>query len=137
VSPEGANAAAVRRFFDAVNRGDLSETFELFDTEVEVVEETGPDAGTYRGIERAREYFLEFTGHFDEYRFDVDELRERGDHVLVLTHERGRGKASGVEVDERGGWICRFRDARCVHVRLFLDRDGVRSAWQAMEDDRR
>ncbi|MEX2253513.1 MAG: nuclear transport factor 2 family protein [Thermoleophilaceae bacterium] len=135
MSAEGANAAAVRRFFEAANRGDLSEG--LLDNDVEVVEESGPDVGTYRGIERAREYFVEFTGHFDEYSFEIEELREDGDHVLALLHERGRGKASGVEVDQRGGWICRFRDGRCLHMRVFLDRVAVLSAWRASEGDRR
>lgn len=40
-----------------------------------------------------------WVGAWDEYRVDVDELTDLGDHALANTRHHGRGKSSGAEVE--------------------------------------
>jgi hypothetical protein len=49
-----------------------------------------------------------------------------GDRVLVLGDVRGRGRVSGIEVDDHWAWIVELREGRAVSLRGFLDqRDGM------------
>ena len=45
-----------------------------------------------------------------------------GDHVVVLTRYRGRGKGSGAIVDEEGAHLWKMRDGKAVRIVVFADR---------------
>ena len=47
-------------------------------------------------IERAVESWRKSWG---TWRFDIDELIDAGDHVVVIGHQRAEGKESGAEVE--------------------------------------
>jgi ketosteroid isomerase-like protein len=56
--------------------------------------------------------------------------------VLYLWHERGRGKRSGVAMDQRGATVVTLRDGRITHLRAYVDRADAfaavgLSAWTA------
>ena len=52
-----------------------------------------------------------------------------GDRVLVLGDVRGRGRVSGIEVDDHWAWIVELREGRAVSLRGFLDqRDALEVA---------
>jgi hypothetical protein len=58
--------------------------------------------------------------------------------VVVLASYHGRGKGSGVEVDQRGAHVFELRAGKVVRLEIFADRDraieSVRAARSAAAD---
>ena len=109
---------------DALDPETLAVVYESFHPEIEVHEDPRfPEAGVYRGVEEASRYFANFTESFDEFSFELEELRELSeDRVLALFRLRARGKDSGVEVEEQPGWILTVQDGKTRRIDAFLDR---------------
>ena len=62
----------------------------------------------YAGADGIREFFRDVAESWESFRFEATDLRDLGDFVLVLADVSGRGRVSGVEVDDRWGWIVEF-----------------------------
>ena len=75
----------------------------------------------YAGHRGIREFFRDVAESWESFRFDATDLRDLGDLVLVLGQVRGRGRVSGVEVDDQWGWIVELREGRAARLRGFLD----------------
>jgi ketosteroid isomerase-like protein len=118
-----ANVEAVRRSWEAFDRGDLDAFFADTADEIEFEEDPAfPEAGVYRGRDEISGYLASFQEHMAEHRFEVEELRDLGDRVLALLHETARGTTSGADVDQRPAFLYDFRDGLIVRVRAYLDR---------------
>jgi ketosteroid isomerase-like protein len=61
-------------------------------------------------------------GTWEEYRFDADEVIDAGASVVVVVHERMRGKGSGVPIDRHWTQIWTFYRGRIIRWEHFLDR---------------
>lgn len=82
----------------------------------------------YAGEAGIRQFFRDVAQTWESFRFEATDVRDAGDRVLVLGDVRGRGRASGVEVDDRWGWVVECADGLAVSVHGFLDRgDAVRA----------
>jgi ketosteroid isomerase-like protein len=68
----------------------------------------------YRGYDGLRQYRDDLYETWDEVTFDAEELIEAGEDTLVISRFRGRGRGSGVPIDERGAGIWTVRDGRVV-----------------------
>jgi hypothetical protein len=55
--------------------------------------------------------------------FALNEVREVGDHVVVLARFHGRGRASGAEVDIPIGVVGKVRERKIAEARMFSDPD--------------
>ena len=70
----------------------------------------------------------EFLSTWDQLRTEAQEYRELDDgRVLVFVHNHGRGRASGMEVDQLMGtgeganvWV--IRDGKVAKVAMYWDR---------------
>ena len=69
-------------------------------------------------IEASRHYW----GTWHDYHLDAEELIDAGTSVVVVVHERGRGKGSGVPFDRRWAQIWTFSRGRIVRWEVFPDR---------------
>ena len=87
--------AALRRFHDAFNRGDLEAVVQLVRPDIELVRAGGQSS--IKGVAALREW-LE-PDAFEEQRVEPLDFRVKGDKVLVRAHTTGRGAGSGIEVD--------------------------------------
>src|SRR6185437_4263313 len=117
------NVEAVRRAWEAFNRGDLEAFFADAAADVEFVEDPAfPEAAVFRGREEIRAYLASFQEAMADHRFEIEELRDLGERVLALLHETARGTSSGVDVDQRPVFLYEFRDGSIVRVRAYLDR---------------
>ena len=117
------NVNAFRRVIEAINEHGADARPDLLDAEVEFREDPRfPQATVYRGREEVVRNFREFTASFEYYRFEIEELRDAGgDKVTALLREQARGKASGLEVDRRSGWVITFRDGKVLSFEIYLD----------------
>jgi ketosteroid isomerase-like protein len=84
------NVEAVRRAYQHFNRTHAP-AYELFDPNVEWHTAADlPDTGTHRGHSGVAGLFSAWAGSFDDFRADVEELVDAGDHVVVWCTLRGR-----------------------------------------------
>ena len=81
-----------------------------------------PGSGLSRGHEGVRRSLARWVGEWDEYSFELRELIDFGDDVLVEGWHRGRGKTSGVEVSEEIFSVWTLRAGQAVRQRMFRDR---------------
>ena len=89
---------------------------------------------SYRGPEALLEWMDEGDDAFDDFTVDLLEVAELGDHVVVSMRQRGRGKASGAEVDDHITHVWTLRDGRGTRLQSFANHDdALRYARQAGE----
>src|SRR5271163_3646846 len=87
------------------------------------------DGSGYRGREGAERFAADTSENWAELQIIAEEFRDLGDRVLVLGRMKGRGKGSGVPVDQPFVTILDFRDYRVWRSRVYLDHaEGLRVA---------
>jgi uncharacterized protein len=85
-------------------------------------------AGTYRGHEGIRELLRLTDEVFDQFVYEVDDMVDAGDSVLVLGRIRARGLQSGATGTQHGALVFQLRDGLVVAYRSYLDREEARAA---------
>lgn len=79
-----------------------------------------PDGMDYSGHEGMRRLNAAFAENFDGFGFDVHEIREAGERVVVHLDLIGRVKNSGQAIRQpRGIVVSDFRGGRFGHLRTF------------------
>jgi len=107
------------RFYAAVNARDreairtLSAPDVVFTSTVE----------THRGPEALLEWMDEGDDAFADFVVELTAIEEVAGHVVVSMRQRGRGKASGAEVELPFTHVWTLRDGRGTRIRSFTDRD--------------
>ena len=127
----GGNIEIVRRGYDAWNRGDLGGVLELVDPEFEWEPVEIPWSGTMRTREEFESYLRSLRRIWETFRLEPEELREIGDAVLAVVLERARGRASGVEVEQRMVHVWSFRNRRARRMPTFFSTRQAREAAAA------
>jgi ketosteroid isomerase-like protein len=78
---------------------------------------------TYRGAEGIAGYMRLLDEAFEDYHPEIEDLLDAGDMVVTLAIERGRGRGSGVEVQERRtAHVWTMLDGKAIRLDLYLDR---------------
>jgi uncharacterized protein len=114
------NVERLRQGYENFNRGEFDAVLENFHPDVEVHDrQEVPDPRDYEGLEGARQAFASVLEMFDEYEIVPVEFIERGERVLVVAHQRGRGQASGATVESEIVHVWTVRDGRSVDLRAF------------------
>jgi ketosteroid isomerase-like protein len=114
-----ADVDALRRGYEALNRGDLSGVRALLHPDIEWEEGPGaPEAGVHHGREAFEAFLRAWLESFDDFRIEPEDVIERGDRLIALVRQSGTGRASGIEVE-----------ARIAHVWTVTDGYAVR--WQS------
>jgi ketosteroid isomerase-like protein len=120
------NVELVRSIFAAWERGDFSSA-EWADPEIEYVIADGPAPGTWRGLSGMAEGQRDFLGAWEGLRTVADGYRELdNERVLVLTHQSGRGKTSGLDVGQmraKGAVVLHIRDGKVTRLVIYWGRD--------------
>ena len=78
----------------------------------------------YEGYDGIMQWRAEVGETWDSYRSEAEEFFEGPEVVVVFTQEHGRGKGSGIEVQQRPtALLCRLRTDRVSEIRLYHDRE--------------
>ncbi len=110
-----ANVAVVRAIYDAWAAGRSASA--LIEPDVEYV--NPPDA-VEPGVRIGRRAFAEIRSSYDDVRIEPQEyIDTASDDVVVIARVVGRGRASGVDIDWRHGYIWTVRNAKAVRFRWF------------------
>ena len=92
---DGAMIDALRRAFDAFNRGDFDAAVALAHPEIESVPVGGQ--ASLRGAEAMRAWME--PDAFEEQRIEPLDFRVEGKKVLVRQHTQARGAGSGINLE--------------------------------------
>jgi uncharacterized protein len=78
--------------------------------------------GLYHGPDEIARGFGRWLGAWEEFRVEIEELIDAGDHVVLFARMHGTGRESGFEVEQRPALVCEVRDGKVVEARGFRDR---------------
>jgi ketosteroid isomerase-like protein len=120
----GSDAEIIKRAYEAWNRRDYEAAKEFLDSEVEFDASTrvmNPD--TYHGHEGFQRLVEEVAEVWEQWRVEPEEFIEAGEHMVVVARARARGRASGIELDERAFNVWTLRDGKAVRVAFYYDKD--------------
>jgi ketosteroid isomerase-like protein len=95
-----SNIEIVRRIYDAYVSGDFDTAFSLIDPEVEFDVSIRPEGKVYRGHEGVAEGLRTWTGTWEGFRMELQELIDAGDQVVGVEHQSGRGRGSGLPLSQ-------------------------------------
>ena len=123
-SIESSRVALVREIIGELNRRNIDGVVSHLDRDFEwKALEASPVAGIYRGPEQVRRYVEDWLSTFDELRLDLEDLTEVGDHVVVVVRGYGRGRASGIEIDNRFCQVWSIRQGAATRMEEFATRE--------------
>jgi uncharacterized protein len=117
------NIEALRPVYAEWSQGNWRPVFDVYDDEMEWgwSQEFPTAAGVSRDPTERSKRLREWLSPWEDWRCEAEEFIEHGDHVVVVTRYRGRGKGSGVEVDTRGAHVWQFRAGKVVRLEVFAD----------------
>ena len=119
------NLDLVRLIYAAWERGDF-DSADWADPEIEYARVDLPDPDSWTGAARSEEAWHDYLSAWQDYRFSVDEYRELDDErVLVLVRRSGRGKTSGLELDQmqtEGAHLFHVREGKVTRLVAYMDR---------------
>jgi ketosteroid isomerase-like protein len=74
-------------------------------------------------------WFVDWFRQFEaEYSFEVHEVEDWDDRVMVIATHHGRGRASGAPIAGLGIWVYAIRDGRIVTCDVYSDREQALAA---------
>jgi ketosteroid isomerase-like protein len=107
------------RVYAAINARDRDAIQALCASDIVV----GTTVEAYRGPEAVLEWLDEGDDAFDDFTVELLDVEELGGHVVASMRQRGRGKASGAEVDHRFTHVWTLLDGRAIRMRSFAHHD--------------
>jgi ketosteroid isomerase-like protein len=118
------NVEMIERVLDQAH-GNPAALWEVLDDEArwEVEELELPDStGPSRGPAGAREFFRTWVGAFEDWGYEVGETIDAGDSVVAEIRQWGRGKGSGVPVENHFWTVWTIREGKVVRASHHLER---------------
>lgn len=116
----------VKRGYEAWNTGDRSWVLEHMAEDVEwVTPPEDPDPGTYRGHRGVERFWAQWRAAVGQLAFEIEEIADADDHVIVTARRSGIGEHSGLAVSDRVIQVFTFRGDKCVRVHEYYDRDAA------------
>jgi ketosteroid isomerase-like protein len=121
-----ANLEVVFRLTEANTRRDWDAVFGAYSSDIEWEDCSGlwGDWGVARGHEGLREAWRRWFEIFGDVSWQLDgDPIDAGDDVVATYRVHGRGRGSGVEVDQRLTLVWSVRDGKIARVRAYLERN--------------
>jgi ketosteroid isomerase-like protein len=111
------------------NEGVREPPTELLDPQVELASPFAALHGEpYRGHEGIAQWVRDVDEQFSEWRVEEREVSDVDGAVLSLGTLHGRGRASGIEIDQQFAFVLQFgADDRIARIRIYWDLDAARA----------
>jgi ketosteroid isomerase-like protein len=127
------NVEVVRQVYEAAARRDTSAVFALYAPDIEwdaSRTSRGAMAGrVVHGHDALRAWLRDWYGAWEKLEDRLEELIDvDDDNVVAIMVQRGRGRASGVDVEDRLGAVWTLRDGKVVRVVWFPTREAALEA---------
>jgi ketosteroid isomerase-like protein len=109
-----------RDFIAAYNRRDFDAAVEFFDSEIEWVLPARQRSDSCRGPDEVKRFWKGLDETFEELRLVPQEFVDAGDQVATRLRHYGRGRRSGLEIEEEMyHQVATFRDGKMVRIEYF------------------
>jgi len=130
-----SNVDTVRPLYEAWGRSDFRPSFDAYDDDMEWgwSDEFPGLAGVFRDTRDPNPRLRSWLSPWEEWQCVAEEYIELEDHVVVFAIYRGRGKDSGVPVDQEGAHVLRIRNGKIVRLVIYADRERALAAARAAE----
>ena len=118
------NVELVRRLFEVYNERSFVENADLIDPEIvwDVSRVEVPDALSSTGRDELRGFAEGWEETFTAEHVEAEEMLDAGDQVVVMVRHRGRGKASGIEIEQQFAMVWTLREGRAVRMVMYPTR---------------
>jgi len=119
------NVELVGRLNDVFNERSFLENADLIDPEMvwDMSRIPLPDSALFTGQPGFLEFVNAWTESFASERIDAEEMIDAADRVVVMVRHSGRGKASGIEIDQRFAMVWTLRDSRAIRMDMYPTRE--------------
>ena len=77
------------------------------------------EGGIGHGRDDINKMISQWVGTFDDWREEIEEIHDRGTQVYVLAVQHGRGKGSGIEVEERHALIYEVKGDKIARMTMY------------------
>jgi ketosteroid isomerase-like protein len=133
VSPhdgESLDVRVIRELYEAFNGGEYDKATAMLHDQVELHQAQAiVDADTYVGREAFVRGLSRWTAGFERgFRYEVEELIEGPEGVFMRLLMQGRGRTSGVDVEQPIFNVWEVRDGKPFRCRVLFSEDEARRA---------
>jgi ketosteroid isomerase-like protein len=118
------NIELVESALDAWNRGEIEAFADHVAEDVAWLEVSGrPEGGASErlGRGRLRQSLESLFEAWESYRLQVEGIHDVGERVVAIVREIARGRASGVEIDGRWGYLITVENGQIVRIEAYRD----------------
>ena len=125
----GDASRTVLSVFEAINRGDIGAAVAMTheDIVVDFSRSISPYRGVYTGRAAVRRFWSGWLGTWERVTWEAEQLTEVSPGQVVLVNHI-TGRASGIEVDARGGHLWAVENGKVRRMTLFQDLEEARRA---------
>ena len=117
-----SNEQRLRAGYEALRRGDYEAIRDLLDPKILLLDRPeAPDARSYHGFEGMLTTLRDTSDTFEDFRLDPKRFFEHDDKIVVLLSMTGRGRTSGVPVEEHIAHLWTMRDGLAVELQAFTE----------------
>jgi len=109
----------VRRMYEAYVAGDAERSLSFVHPDVAVDFSVRGDTSPSRGREALAANVGTWIGTWEDYAEEIREVRDLGDRVCVVATQRGRGKGSGLEIENLFAGLYEVEDGLITSVTMF------------------
>jgi len=121
------NLVLVRSILAAWERGEFTVSARWAHPDIEFVMTDGPEPGRWFGRAGTEEGGRTVLAPFTDARIEAEEYRELdGERVLVFVRNSGRGKTSGLAIEQmhvKAADVFHVRDGKVTRLVAYWDRD--------------
>ncbi len=115
------NVEVVKRVQDAINQRDVETLREILHPHGEFRSALArAEGGVYRGVEGMRQYFGDVVAVWEDFRIELEDVREAGDQLVVVWRATGTSRA-GVPLDQVIAQVWTWREGRLWRNESFTD----------------
>jgi len=125
-----------RQLFEAVSRGDLEPLASLWAPDA-VLDASDAGLGTFEGVEAIGQFFEDWHGSFEDYRFEEEEILDLG-HGVVLSIVRESARLAGGEgrVEQRALQVWIWANGKLEWLKAYANPDEARAAAERLARER-
>jgi len=118
-----ANLEVVRSIYSGWERGDFSSAA-WADPDIEYRVVDGPEPSRWNGLAGMAEGWRDWLRAWEDFRAEPEKYIDLGnERILVLVRNSGRGRVSGLELEQRSAAnLFELHDAMVIRLVIYLER---------------
>jgi ketosteroid isomerase-like protein len=80
-----------------------------------------PEQQRYEGVLGAQTFVDDWTGAWENWELEIEEIHDAGDKVVVIVHQSGRARTTGMAVDMVFAQTWTIREGQFTRMDMFSD----------------